>query len=89
MGASPSVRIARVIAPNFGQVVVEATDGKRYFADLSSMSNVYCYPTDSHTWSQVAPDSDCLALVWVSRFEVHVDQVIALAFKVESIQQAG
>jgi len=44
---------------------------------------VHCYPKDETTWRAVTPDAAGLALVWSTRFEVHVDQVLALADRVE------
>jgi len=88
MGSANPV-ILRVTTPEYGRVVVEASDGLRYSADLSALSRVYCYPRDRAAWDQVAPDSHGLALVWTSRFEVHVDQVIALAEKIEPVQKTA
>ena len=78
MGA-PTPLIVSVATPSYGRVVVEASDGKRYSADLSCFSKVYCFPQGAENWSAVAPDTAGLSLVWTSRFEVHIDQVIGLA----------
>ena len=56
MGATPAL-IVTVSTPSFGHVVVEASDGHRYHADLSSFSSVYCFPKTMEEWSQVAPDA--------------------------------
>jgi hypothetical protein len=66
------------------RVSIEASDGRRYEADLSSFCGVYCFPRDADEWSQVSIDSYGLGLVWASRFEVHVDQIIGLAGHVEA-----
>jgi hypothetical protein len=50
---------------------------------------VYCYPKTEEEWRQVAIDSYGLGLVWTTRFEVHVDQVIGLADRREPLQRAG
>ncbi len=81
---TPSALIQQLETPTYGHVVIDAWDGRRYEADLTSMAAVYCFPRDEASWSAVAPDSAGLALVWTSRFEVHVDQVIALANRVET-----
>lgn len=88
MGAAAPV-ILRVETPSYGRVVVDASDGHRYHANLASLSPVYCYPLTQAEWEQVAPDSYGLALVWTSRFEVHIDQVIGLADRVESVQESA
>ena len=81
--------ILKVTTPEYSRVVVETSDGLRYSSDLSSLARVYCYPPDKAAWDQVAPDSYGLALVWTTRFEVHVDQVIALADKAEPVQRSA
>ena len=88
MGATTPV-ILRVATPEYGHVVVEASDGFRYRADLSSFSAVYCYPANKGEWDRVAPDAYGLALVWSSRLEVHVDQIIALASQREVLERTA
>jgi hypothetical protein len=81
--------IAFVATPAFGRVVIEASDGKSYSADLSSFSRVHCYPQTFERWQAVAPDEAGLTLVWTSRFEVHVDQIIALADKIDASRRSA
>jgi hypothetical protein len=81
----PTPLIRSVTTPTYAWVSIEANDGNRYDADLSSLSTVYCFPRDAADWSRVSIDSYGLALVWASRFEVHVDQIIGLATRVERI----
>jgi hypothetical protein len=88
MGASNPL-VVSVSTPSYGRVVVEASDGRRYEADLSSFSRVHCFPRTDEDWAAVAPDAAGLALIWTSRFEVHVDQVVALADRVEPSQQTA
>ena len=40
-------------------------------------------PRDADELSRVSIDSYGLGLVWASRFEVHVDQIIGLATRIE------
>ena len=77
--------IVKVATPEYGRVVIEASDGMRYSADLSSLSGVFCYSRSPTEWERVASDSHGLALVWTTRFEVHIDQVIGLADRREPI----
>jgi hypothetical protein len=88
MGSSAPV-ILKVTTPSYGRVAIEASDGVRYHADLSSFRSVYCYPTTAEEWARVTIDSYGLALIWTTRFEVHVDQVLTLADKKERIAKAG
>jgi hypothetical protein len=79
----------KVTTPEYGRVVVETSDGLRHSADLSSLAPVYCYPRNKAEWDQVAPDSYGVALVWTTRFEIHVDQVIGLADRTETFQKTA
>jgi hypothetical protein len=88
MGASAAV-ILNVMTPEYGRVVIEASDGIRYHADLSSLARVYCYPQNNAEWDRVGIDAYGLALLWESRFEVHVDQVVALADRCEPVQRTA
>ena len=81
----PAPLIRSIETPAYGRVAIEASDGNRYEADLSPLSAVYCFPRDGSEWSRVSIDSYGLGLVWASRFEVHVDQIIGLATRVEPI----
>jgi hypothetical protein len=54
-----------------------------------SLATVHCFPQDKAAWSKVSVDGYGLGLIWASRFEVHVDQVIGLAYKVEDINRTA
>ena len=86
---SPSPVILKVQTPEYGRVVIDASDGNRYHSSLATLSAVYCYPKTSVEWEKVAADSYGLALVWTTRFEVHIDQVIGLADRIESVRQSA
>jgi hypothetical protein len=76
--------IVSVSVPGYGRVVVETSDGRRHHVDLAPVfSTVHCFPKDAAAWATVTPDAAGLALVWTTRFEVHVDQVLVLAERVE------
>jgi hypothetical protein len=81
--------IRAVATPAYGRVVIEASDGNRYSADLSAFRAVSCYPPDAEAWTRVSIDSYGLALVWACRFEVHADQVVGLADKIERADAAA
>lgn len=88
MGASTPV-ILKVQTPEYREVIVEASNGKRYYSDLSSLSAVYCFPKSEADWRDVSIDGEGLSLIWSSRFEVHIDQVIGLATRVEDSFQSA
>jgi hypothetical protein len=83
----PTPLIRSVATPAYARVSIAASDGNQYEADLSSLSGVYCFPRDAGEWSRVSIDSYGLGLVWPTRFEVHVDQIIGLATHVEPIER--
>ena len=85
-GSTPVIRA--VSTPGYMKVSIEASDGNRYHADLSSFTRVYCFPRDASEWACVSIDSYGLGLTWATRFEVHVDQVIGLATRVEPVGAA-
>ncbi|MBI2027871.1 MAG: hypothetical protein HYS98_08760 [Deltaproteobacteria bacterium] len=86
---SPTPIIIDVAANGLGDVIIEASDGNRYYSDLSSLKKVYCYPKNSDEWKNVSIDSYGMGLIWGTRFEVHIDQIIALATKSEPIKKAS
>jgi hypothetical protein len=81
---APAV-IVKFEIPGYRRVIIQSADGTRYHSDLSSLSRTYCYPKNLTEWKKASVDSYGLALVWRSRFEAHVDQIIGLASKKEPI----
>lgn len=86
MGKSSPV-IVDVIFDAYKKVAVEASNGMRYYSDLSLLQSVYCFPKNFQEWQKGTVDSYGLAIIWPSRFEVHVEQIIGLAYKTEPINQ--
>jgi len=74
--------ILKVQALEYNKLSVILNDNKIYYCDLSFFSKVFCYPKQNE-WSKVSIDSHGLDLIWPSRFEVHVDQLIHEAYLVE------
>ncbi len=86
---SSSSLIINVVTTDYPKVVIETSGGYRYHADLSAFSAVYCFPKNSVEWAKVSIDASGRDLVWGSRFEVHLDQVIGLAAKIEKISRSA
>lgn len=80
---STSSIILDVSTNKYQQVTMVMTDGYKYTCDLSAFAKVFCYPKTLSEWQKVYVDQDGIALVWASRFEVHVDQALALVIKKE------
>ena len=83
-----SIELIKNVRPlDYNKLAIETTAGKRYYSDLSFFRKVFCYPSEKD-WKKVSIDSYGLDLVWSSRFEIHVTQVIDSAYQVEEIKQA-
>jgi hypothetical protein len=83
-----STIIKKVIPLEYNKLVIETNENEKFFADLSTFSKVYCYP-GIDDWKNVSIDSYGIDLIWPTRFEVHITQVIDSSYKVERIKQAG
>jgi hypothetical protein len=60
MGGSTPL-IVSLTTPAYGRVVVDASDGRRYHADLAPVfSAVHCYPKTKEAWA-----SDRRARIWI------------------------
>ena len=88
MDKAPAV-IVKFETPSYGQLIIETSDRMRYYSDLSSLDKTYCYPKNLDQWRNASIDSYGLALVWQSRFEAHIDQIIGLAFKNEPVLESA
>ncbi|MBI4405420.1 MAG: hypothetical protein HY537_14750 [Deltaproteobacteria bacterium] len=81
--------IKKVQSQILPRLVIETSVGKRYLADLSRFKGVYCFPKSQAEWNEVSVTTAGYALIWPSRFEVHVDQVIDAAIRVEDVRQTA
>lgn len=81
--------IVKFDVPSYGRVIIQGADGTRYYSDLSSLSRTYCYPKNLTEWKKASIDSYGLALIWRSRFEAHIDQIIGLASKKDSVSPSS
>lgn len=81
-------RITKVAPLEYGRVVIETSANKRYFSDLNDLNKVHCYPPKDQ-WDSVSIDQDAIDLIWSTRFEVHIHQVIDRAYKTEPTSQAS
>lgn len=88
MGTSTPL-IVQVSTPEYKKVIVETSNGMRYFSDLSTLEKVYCFPKNKSDWDQVTPDSFGSALIWTTRFESHIDQIIGLAYQTQKIEKSA
>jgi hypothetical protein len=84
-----TVTIIKKVTPlEYNKLIIETNAGERYFSDLSFFQKVYCYP-QSGEWDKVSIDNYGLDLLWPTRFEVHITQIIDSSYKVEKIKRAG
>ena len=69
------------------RVQILTSDGQFVTADLSRFKTVHCFPKTEKDWKLVSVDSSGLDLIWSSRFEVHVDQVLDNSILVENSEK--
>ena len=81
--------VTKINTPSYQKLVIETADGYRYESDLSSLSKVYCFPKNAADWKRCSIDTYGLGIIWSSRFEVHVDQVIGLATQTKKLARVG
>ncbi len=85
---SSTTIIKKVIPLEYNKLIIETNEGERYFSDISFSQKVYCYPK-AEDWAKVSTDSYGLDLIWPTRFEIHITQIIDSSYKIEKIKQAG
>lgn len=81
-----NIVIHSVRALKIPQLEIEASDGKKYIADLSRFNSVSCFPKSQSEWENVGITTYGFNLTWASRFEVHIDQVIDTSISSEMIK---
>jgi hypothetical protein len=85
---SPTGLITKATPLKFNKIIIETSLGKRYYSDLTFFQKVHCYPT-TEEWKNVSIDSYGLDLIWSTRFEINITQVIDHSYKVENLKQVG
>ena len=83
--------IVKVTPLRCSKIQIETNSGKRYTSNLEEFKKVFCFPKTKRDWENVSITTGGYSLTWSTRFEVHVDQVIDAAMKVEKLKltQAG
>ncbi len=84
-----STIIKKIFFPAYKKIAIETKDGSRFEADLSLFEKVYCFPKNFSKWKKAWIDGYGLGVIWESRFEVHVDQIIGLATKNVRLKKAS
>jgi hypothetical protein len=85
---SSATIIKKVIPLEYNKLIIETNEGERYFSDISFFQKVFCYPK-TEDWAKVSIDSYGLDLIWPTRFEIHITQVIDSSYRTEKIKRAG
>ena len=81
-------KIINVKTLEYRKLVVETSSNKLLYVDLSDFVDVFCFPVESE-WEKVKIGSFGVDLIWQSGFEVHIDQLMPLAFREEDSSQAS
>jgi hypothetical protein len=76
--------ITKVTTNKYNKVVIETSLGKRYYSDLTFFQNIHCYPTNDE-WNNVSIDRNGEGLIWSSKFQVKINQVIEQAYQTETL----
>jgi hypothetical protein len=72
----------------YKKIKIVLNDGTVVFSDLKEFDDVYCFPTEKD-WNKISIDNYGRGLIWSTRFEVHIDQIIDSSYSVEKENNAG
>ena len=72
----------------YKKIKIILNDGTIIFSNLKDFDDVYCFPRENQ-WGLISIDSYGRGLIWPSRFEIHIDQIIDSAYLVEKENSAG
>ena len=74
------LRIKELLILEYNFVKITLTDGSQYTANLSlDFSKLYCYPRNLNEWQSAHINEGAFAIEWASGFDIHFDQIIAIA----------
>lgn len=75
-----NLRIKELLLINYNFVKIVLSDNSEYTADLSSdYSKLFCYPQNLNEWRKARINDGAFAIEWDSGFDIHFDQIIAIA----------
>lgn len=75
-----SLRIKKFTLIKYHVISILLTDDSEYTADISSFSNIYCYPSEAE-WTSGFIGEFKADIEWPSGFGIHLDQIAGLAIK--------
>ena len=74
------LRIQELLIQKYNIVTITLSDNSQYTANLySDFSKLFCYPKDIFEWKDARINEGAFAIEWSSGFDIHFDQIIALA----------
>ncbi len=74
------LRIKDISISEYNVVTIFLTNNSKFTANLSSdFSKLFCYPKNLIEWKSVRINEGAFALEWDSGFDIHFDQIIAIA----------
>jgi hypothetical protein len=62
--------------PGYPLVKIWTNDNQTYLSDLSSFSDIYCFPKNYTEWSQGFLE-ERNSMTWPTGFDVHINQIIS------------
>ena len=66
----------------YKKIKITLSDGAVVFSNLEEFEDVYCFPKELD-WKNVSIDSYGRGLIWSTRFEVHIDQILDSSYALE------
>jgi hypothetical protein len=79
-----SNQVIKTIEPiEYKKIKVILSSSTVVFTDLSDFSDVYCFPPERN-WKECWVDSYGKGVIWSTRFEVHLDQILDYSYSMET-----
>mgnify|MGYP003496536163 FL=1 len=72
----------------YKKIKITLNDGTILFSNLEEFEDVYCFPKKGE-WGNVSLDSYGRGLIWSTRFEVHIDQIIDSSYSIQKENNAS
>lgn len=77
-----NLRIKTLKIQEYNILKITLTDQTEYTANLSAdFSQLFCYPKNLDEWKDAKVNEGAFAIEWKSGFDIHFDQIIAIAIE--------
>jgi hypothetical protein len=62
--------------PGFCLIKIQTSNGQTYLSDLTSFSDIYCFPKTAAEW-KLGTLEGRYTITWPTGFDVHINQIIS------------